>query len=100
MLDGGCRVFLELNGSPRYCERPVGDEMRARGLLPDQGVTLCCMRVAPEQASAEVQLLAAVCRVWCAGAHVDWARFYRGRADPPAAASRAPRPGSPPAARL
>ena len=80
-LDDGGRVFLELNGSAFYCEHPVGDEMARRRLLEPAsgggggacGVALCTMRAPAAEVAAEAQLLAALCRLWCAGARVDWA---------------------------
>ena len=83
VLDDGYRLFVELNGSPFYCHHPVGDEMRARGLCGEAdaggyGVSMCTMRASPAEVGADVQVLAALCRLWCAGASVDWAALYQG----------------------
>ena len=85
-LDAGFRIFIEMNGSPFYCVHPVGDEMAERGLLgpspaPDEsgeevcGLALCTIRQDVSQVSAEAQMLGALCRVWVAGARVDWGKL-------------------------
>lgn len=82
VLDDGHRLFLELNGSPYYCDHPIGDEMAERGLSPRDadgvcGVSLCTIRADVAEVGAEVQMLAALCRLWCAGVVIDWGKLHQ-----------------------
>ena len=92
-LDAGYRLFLELNGSPFYCIHPVGDEMAERDLIGPsrpqhsgegqtaQGDTEICglalgtIRRDVSEVPASAQMLGALCRLWVAGAAVDWRKL-------------------------
>ena len=51
------------------------------GSLWGAGVlSLCSLRMDVATVPAEAQMMGAMCRLWCAGARLDWRKFFAGDA--------------------
>ena len=43
-------------------------------------LSLCSLRMDVATVPAEAQMMGAMCRLWCAGARLDWQKFFAGDA--------------------
>ena len=43
-------------------------------------LSLCSLRMDVATVPAEAQMMGAMCRLWCAGARLDWRKFFAGDA--------------------